>query len=417
MERPTAAPPQANEAGGPRLRIDPPTLGDAADDSNDFGCFATLSEYTNASCLGSGGYGVVLEVYHPVSGAIPLVIKLMSRTDEARREIDKALRVSTRLPALTNGIFSRVYGWIACGPVFDPRWVRALPAPTKEFDPRKEPLYYLVSEHANGFPLARYVFPDLRACKEFFFELFHALAVAYTKFKYHHNDLHMGNVIVSKVIPTRREYVLPPGAGGGPVFAIESSVRPTIIDYGFNTFGEAEEAADALAYADARNLPRTNAHVQYLRVLAGSENRELAAVTMQDRTGPMRDVFKILMSFIVYRRHENTKILGWLRQTYYQTAEMGNFQALLSSHLFADLASAVPAVPEGQAAEPEPPGPGARAERITREKIKRARLLEASLCHVCGRVASQMYEHAPSYRFCAQESCARAMGPIGALLQ
>jgi hypothetical protein len=397
---------------------------------NDENCLQVLSEYDNVTFLdrwlfgvesvliGAGAHGVALKVYYQRDRSTPLFIKIMPRLTPAETEIKKACEVDEKL-AQKLSAFSRIYGWIACtGSQMSDRWkaeIQRYSAYKREaelqrhaaamekarlhlraaekmaierdthqenmaeltaFNPLKDPCYFLVGEYANGLDLNRVAFTSEEECKRFLFEVIYALYVGHKDHGYFHHDLHMGNVIASlNTGPVLRNYTV-----NGNIYTIISDMRPVIIDYGLSTF-DIEESAYEWGRTVSKTIfknPTRMIDAYLLWLFAHNE---------EFRHHLLRDVDKLLMSMEM-KSPSPANVKDWISRLR-DALPMHNFESLLGSEWFASLKTGIASM---------------------------GTEIPAPTCHVCGHVASQQYEHAPSFKFCDGTACAAHMGPIGHLL-
>lgn len=339
--------------------------------ANDDECLAKLAQYRAYKVLGAGIAGVALHVAHEKFEQ-SLVIKIMDRNNtDAQREVKTACRVDARL-ARNDRTFSRVYGWIACnGSNMPEQWKELIMDYQAEFDfdPFLDDCFFLVSEYGQGIPLERYTFDSPEDCKSFFFEVIYSLMNAFENHKFHHNDLHSGNILyLPGPFPPRKYYNV----------NIVSTGRPMIIDYGLSWFGEPLEPARAYEeeYVEQhiRNKRFSDAKIieVYMEFLMPREHYKF-----DNRHGVLRDIYKLCVNL------EGNNY--WVKKLYDFAKKTQSFDQVLKF-----IYPIVDFLHVGQ---------------------------NASYCHVCGEVdVTHELKQASSYRFCNQSRCIKAMSGIGNLI-
>jgi hypothetical protein len=224
--------------------------------------------------------------------------------------------------------------------------------------------YYLVAEYGHGVPVANYRFDTVADFDAFVFELTYALKEAFEKHKFHHDDLHAKNVlfITGPFAPRRYGDLL-----------IENPGRPMIIDYGLSTFDTLASAKEHVG-VDPGDDEALKEYLEYLY--------PVKYYPFKKRHGVLRDIYKIFSWLSALPQLPSIKDRAV--QMYTASQGMDSFEALLAF--------------------------------IYPQKTLMGHQITSPPCHVCGNAATQVYEHAPSWKFCNRSQCARSMGPIGFLL-
>jgi serine/threonine protein kinase len=363
-------------------------------------------------------------VVHTDAAVRPLVIKILPREEprekNSRLEISRALRITQGL-AETLTVFSKCYGWIACGPVIFFNWVEIIepiivriPARQLRFNPLDENCYYMVSEYGDGKPLAKHTFASILECQGYFFELFHSLHAAHVKSEFHHNDLHSGNVLVvtpESVKP--RVYEL---STQTMVFVVPPKYKkPMIIDYGFSTLGEdIDLTLDAIAHRNVK-LPMTSGESRaemrqtYLKYLF---NRSFSAwieilstVNPHDMYGPLRDVY-LLLKNVMEDGRQKKEVAKWIIDLFIAATKATSIEGILNMDVFQNAEFTQEFI------RPKYNPPDSEEEDDPSDNV-----MDLSNCMICGEVAVQQFEHAPRYRFCSGTRCAKTLGPLGFIVQ
>jgi Haspin like kinase domain len=208
--------------------------------ANDLKCIHVLRQYTLSTVAGFGASGVAFIVGTSTTPAEQeIVVKIARLTPALRTEIKTACTIDNMIQKNNaeywTTVFCRTYGWLICTEIPE-TWLAAFEEYKTIVNPKavspvdgNNQVACIVSEHC-GTPLWIRKFTDKREALAFMFELFYALGEAFKKFRFRHNDLNLGNILVSSYL-SDREYTV-----DGHGFQIRTNAHPKIIDFGHSVF-------------------------------------------------------------------------------------------------------------------------------------------------------------------------------------
>jgi len=194
-------------------------------------------DYTMVSVIGSGAYGVVLEVIH--KGRVYAMKYFLYEYDDSGHEIDISCKISELRPYTP--VFGEILGWtLSMNTPQD--WIDKLGNDNLENEQGYPYLYMCMERFTHNIKNIR---PSEHTLRCFFFIYLHAFAMARKHLgHFRHRDIHFGNLMITLrdnnkplVLPVNEEYSYE---------ILNLPMEPKLIDFGMaktkaNVFEEEEE--------------------------------------------------------------------------------------------------------------------------------------------------------------------------------